>query len=57
MLYARRSFCLALTILKAAGINHRFDIDQLLELNKFALGAMYVLLDFLFELYHIGSVQ
>ncbi len=42
MLYLRRSFCLGLTILKAAGINHRFDFDQLLELNKFALGAMYV---------------
>jgi len=55
MLYARRSFCLALTVLKAAGVNNRFDFDQLLELDKFALGAMYVLLDFLFELYQIGS--
>ena len=50
MLYVRRSFCPALTILKAAGVDHRLDFDQLLELNKFALGAMYVLLDFLFEL-------
>lgn len=51
MFYARRSFCLALTTLKAAGVNYRFDFDQLLELNKFALGAMYVPLNFSFELY------
>jgi hypothetical protein len=53
MLYMRHSFRLIrLTLLlKAAGGNYSFEFYQLLESDKFALGAAYVLLDILFELY------
>lgn len=37
--------------LKAAGGNYGFEFHQLLESDKFALGATYVLLDILFELH------
>jgi hypothetical protein len=51
MLYVRHSSASSSSPrpLKAASGNYSFEFYQLLESDKFALGATYVLLDILFE--------